>query len=153
VADFVALPDRHYPRAKIKWVEVELSDLLDVYNEIVVALRADNDEITRQYFDPEFVVYEDPGMPYGGVLHGPDAFITLRRKVRKFWDLAFIAKCIEPNGDKLVAVFNATGVPGSAVDGLETVVTVVWTFRGAKAVEARVLYYDTPRLSSALVKG
>jgi len=127
-----------------------VSQLLDVYNEIVVALRADNDEITRGFFDAEFVVYEDPGMPYGGILHGPDAFIRLRRKVRKLWDLAFVAKCIEPNGDKLVAVFNATGVPGSAVDGLETVVTVVWTFRGAKAVEARVLYYDTPRLSSAL---
>jgi ketosteroid isomerase-like protein len=118
-----------------------------------VALRAENDEITRQFFDPEFIVYEDPGMPYGGILHGPDAFIMLRRKVRKFWNLAFIAKCIEPNGDKLVAVFKATGVPGSAVDGLETVVAVVWTFRDDKAVEARVLYYDTPRLSLALAQG
>ena len=130
-----------------------MSDLLDVYDDIVVALRADNDEITRQFFHPEFIVYEDPGMPYGGILHGPDAFINLRRKVRKFWNLAFIAKCVEPNGDTLVAVFKFTGVPGSAVDGIETVVTVVWTFRDGKAVEARVLYYDTPRLSLALAQG
>ena len=130
-----------------------MSDLLKLYDEIVVALRAENDDITRQFFDPQFIVYEDPGMPYGGILHGPDAFIALRRKVRKFWNLSFIAKCIEPNGDKLVAVFKFTGVPGSAAGGLETVVTVIWTFRDDKAVEARVLYYDTPSLSLALAKG
>ena len=129
-----------------------MSDLLSIYNEIVVALRAEEDSVTLQYFHPDFVVYEDPGMPYGGVFKGGMSFIELRRKVRKIWNLSFIAKCEEAGGNTFVAVFKATGVPGGPTDSMETVVTVVWTFDGRQALEARVIYYDTPRLAAALAK-
>ncbi len=128
----------------------QMSAMLSRYNEIVVALRAENDAETVKFFHPDFVVHEDPGMPYGGGLRGPDAFIALRRKVRKFWNLDFIAKCEEVGGKTFVAVFRASGVAGSPVDGMETVVTVVWTFEDGLAKDARVLYYDTPRLAAAL---
>jgi hypothetical protein len=89
-------------------------------------------------------------MPYGGVMRGPDKFITLRRKVRKFWDLAFIAKCEEVGGKTFVAVFRATGAAGAVTEGIETMVTVVWTFEDGLAKDAHVIYYDTPRLSAVL---
>ena len=127
-----------------------MSDLFSLYNEIVVALRAEDDSVTLKYFHPDFVVYEDPGMPYGGVFKGGDKFIELRRKVRQFWNLSFIAKCAEQDGNTFVAVFKATGVAGGPTDSMETVVTVVWTFQDQQALEARVIYYDTPRLAAAL---
>jgi hypothetical protein len=127
-----------------------MSDLIALYDRIAQALRAEDDSVTLQFFTQDFVVHEDPGMPYGGVFHGPDKFIALRRKVRKIWNLQFIAKCAEPDGRTMVAVFKATGVPGGLADSLEAFVNVVWTFRGDMASEARVFYYDTPRLAAAL---
>lgn len=129
-----------------------MSDMLSRYNQIVDALRADNDEETLKFFHPDFVVHEDPGMPYGGVFRGPGQFIALRHKVRRFWNLDFIAKCEEVGGKTFVAVFRATGVAGGPTEGMETMVTVVWTFQDGLALDAHVIYYDTPRLSAALAK-
>lgn len=127
-------------------------DLFALYDEIVIALRGDDDEHTLTFFHPDFVVHEDPGMPYGGEFRGGDKFIELRRKVKQYWNLAFIAKCADQDGRTFVAVFKATGVTGGPTEAMETVVTVVWTFENGQALEARVLYFDTPRLAAALAK-
>ena len=39
-----------------------MSVMLALYDEIVRAQRAADDEVTIKLFHPEFVVYEDPGM-------------------------------------------------------------------------------------------
>ena len=127
-----------------------MSDLIAIYNQLVVALRAEEDSVTRTFFDPSFVVHEDPGMPYGGDFRGADGFIALRRKVRQYWKLEILSKCAEPGGNRLVIVLKLTGHPDGPTASLETMVTVVWTFRGDKAVEATVLYFDTPRLAAAI---
>lgn len=127
-----------------------MADLFKIYDEIVVALRSEDDSAAMKYFHPDFVIHEDPGMPYGGVFKGADKFIELRRKVRAIWNLSFIARCADQDGKTFVAVFRATGVRGGLAESMETVVTVVWTFQDERALEARVLYYDTPRLSAAL---
>jgi ketosteroid isomerase-like protein len=130
-----------------------MSDLFKLYEDIVVALRAGDDIHTLTYFHPDFVVHEDPGMPYGGEFKGGQAFIDLRHKVKKFWNLAFIARCADQDGRHFVAVFKATGVEEAPTQGLETVVTVVWTFEGGQALEARVIYFDTPRMAAAIARG
>lgn len=130
-----------------------MADLIAIYNELVPALRAEVDSVTRTFFHPDFVVHEDPGMPYGGTYHGADGFVALRRKVREYWSLEILSKCAEPGGDRLVIVLKLTGHPHGPTASLETMVTVVWTFRGDKAQEARVLYYDTPRLAAAMSRG
>lgn len=127
-----------------------MSDPIALYYQIVVALRADDDEVTRKLFDPSFVVYEDPGLPYGGVFHGGDAFIALRKKVSALFALKILYVCAEPNGDRIAVVFDATGRPDKPTAGIETTVTVLWTFRDDKAVEAKVIYYDTPKVVAAL---
>ena len=126
-----------------------MPDRIALYWEIVVALRAEVDEVTLKYFDPSFVVYEDPGLPYGGTFYGPDAFIALRRKVSKFFALKILYICAEPDGDRIAVVFSATGRPDAPTASVETVVTVLWTFVGEKAVEARVIYFDTPKVAAA----
>jgi ketosteroid isomerase-like protein len=74
----------------------------------------------------------------------------LRHKVRTYWALAIDAKCVSPEGDRLVIVLKLTGHPDGPLAGIETLVTVVWAFRDGKAVEARVLYFDTPAITKAL---
>jgi hypothetical protein len=129
-----------------------MSDPAELYMEIITAMRSGNFDVAGKYFDPAFVVHEDPGMPYGGVLKGADAFFKLRRKVYDTWGegcLKLLFVCGD-KGDHATANFKITGRPGTSVANLESFVTVVWTFRNGLATEARVFYYDTPRLSRAL---
>jgi ketosteroid isomerase-like protein len=42
------------------------------------------------------------------------------------------------------------GKPGNSTEPVETLVNEIWEFRDGKAVEARVWYFDTPRLSQAI---
>jgi ketosteroid isomerase-like protein len=127
-----------------------MADRIALYYEIVKALRAGDDEVTRQYFDPSFIVYEDEGLPYGGVYRGSDAFIQLRKKVSALFALKILYVCAEPDGDRVAVVFSATGRPEAPTRSVETTVTVLWTFRGERAVEARVIYYNTPQVAAAL---
>lgn len=127
-----------------------MADRIALYYEIVRALRADDDEVTRKYFDPSFTVHEDEGLPYGGVYRGSNAFIALRKKVSALFVLKILYVCAEPDGDRIVVVFSATGRPEAPTAAVETTVTVLWTFRDQVAVEARVIYYDTPKIAAAL---
>jgi len=95
------------------------------YDDIIMALLAEEDNVTRKLFDPDFVVHEDTSMPHGGDTTG---------------------------GDGMGAMLSATGLPGGPVDGLETFVTVHWLFRDRLALEARVFYYGTPALAAALTR-
>lgn len=129
-----------------------MSDPAELYMKIITAMRSGNFDVADKYFDPEFVVHEDPGMPYGGVLKGSDAFFKLRRKVYDTWGEGCL-KLLFVCGDKVdhaTANFKIVAQPGGKVQNLESFVTVVWTFRNDLATEARVFYYDTPRLSQAL---
>lgn len=125
-------------------------DLVSIYDQMVVALRAEKDEVTRPFFHPGFVVHEDLGLPYGGTFHGADGFIALRRKVRTFWSIEILSKCASADGTCLVVVLKMTGLPTGPTAGMETMVTVVWTFLDGKASEATVLYFNTPPIASAI---
>lgn len=129
-----------------------MADLIAVYDKMIVSLRADDDATTRTYFHPSFVVREDPGMPYGGVYEGADGFIALRHKVRTYWTLKILSRCVAPEADRLVIVLQMTGLPDGPLAGMETMVTVVWTFEGDKAKEAQVLYYNTPVIADAIAR-
>ena len=92
-------------------------------------------------------------MAYGGRYEGGEGFLQLRRKVYDVWGpgamhLLFI--CGDPDGNHASAHFRLVGRPKGATEPVEGHVTVVWTFRDDLAAEARVFYYDTPRLNEAL---
>jgi ketosteroid isomerase-like protein len=133
-----------------------MSDPLALYSRILVALRAGDDAATLRLFDPAFVIHEDPGMPYGGVLHGGENFLALFRKVYRTWGegcLELLFKVGDPASNHAVGVFKLTDRRAEVGEPIESYVTLVWTFRDDLAVEARVFYYDTPRLSAALAAG
>ena len=127
-----------------------MPDLIAIYDRLVIALRGDDDAFTRSFFHPDFTVQEDFGLPYGGTFDGADGFIALRHKVRSYWALEIVSKCVAPEGDRMVIVLKLTGHADGPLAGMETLVCVVWTFRGDKAAEAKVLYFDTPAITQAL---
>lgn len=127
-----------------------MPDLIALYDRLVIALRGNDDEAARAFFHADFKVHEDFGLPYGGTFDGADGFIALRHKVRTYWALEIVAKCAAPEGDRMVIVLKLTGHADGPLAGMETLVCVVWTFRGDKAEEARVLYFDTPAIAEAL---
>jgi len=127
-----------------------MPDLIALYDRLVIALRGNDDEAARAFFHDDFVVHEDFGLPYGGTFQGAGGFIALRHKVRSYWALEIVSKCVAPEGDRMVIVLKMTGHPGGPLAGMETLVCVVWTFRGEKAEQAKVLYFDTPAIARAL---
>jgi ketosteroid isomerase-like protein len=129
-----------------------MSDPVALYTAILDALKAGDDEATLRLFAPDFVIHEDPGMPYGGEMSGGERFIRLRDKVYESWGencLELLFKMGDPDGDHSAGVFRLTDRRSGAAP-TESYVTVLWTFRDDLAVEVRVFYYDTPRLSRAL---
>jgi ketosteroid isomerase-like protein len=130
-----------------------MSDAVLLYMQLITAMRGSDDSAALKLFAPDFVAYEDPGMPYGGRYEGGEGFLRLRRKVYDIWGsgaLNLLFVCGDPDGAHASAHFKLVGRPQGAAEPIEGDVTVVWTFRDDLAVEARVFYFDTPRLSAAL---
>lgn len=130
-----------------------MSDPVLLYRRLLAAMRSGDDAAALAFFAPDFVAYEDPGMVYGGRYEGGEGFLQLRRKVYDVWgpgamNLLFV--CGDPEGSHASAHFQLVGRPRGATAPVEGHVTVVWTFREDLATEARVFYFDTPRLSEAL---
>lgn len=122
-----------------------------LYDEFRAALRAEDGSV-QAFFHPDFVAYEDPGLPYGGVFRGGESFVALRRKVYETWG----PNCLELQyrvGDDdghAIAYFKLTGRPAGSDETVESYVTLVWAFEDGLAKEARILYYNTPLLTQAL---
>lgn len=130
-----------------------MSDPVLLYKRLLAAMRGGDDSAALPLFAPDFVAYEDPGMPYGGRYHGGEGFLRLRRKVYDIWGpgaLNLLFVCGDPAGGHASAHFRLAGRAPGAAGPVEGHVSVVWTFRDDLAVEARVFYFDTPRLSAAL---
>lgn len=129
-----------------------MADPVALYSAILDALKAGDDAATLRLFAPDFVIHEDPGMPYGGEMKGAERFIRLRDKVYESWGencLELLFKMGDPDGAHAAGVFRLTDRrPGAA--STESYVTVLWTFRDKLATEVRIFYYDTPRLAKAL---
>lgn len=130
-----------------------MADPVALYTRILTSLRGGDDEATLRLFAPDFVIHEDPGMPYGGELRGGEAFLMLFRKVYASWGeqcLQLLFKLGDGDGGHAAGVFKLTGRRPGLPEPIESFVTVVWTFRDDLAAEVRIFYYDTPRLAAAL---
>jgi len=106
-------------------------------------------------FDPNFIMYEDGGMPYGGVFHGPSGFRKVQTTVYETWrdhTIDPVTILEEPDGDRICLVIRFTGKPGKTDEVVETYVNEIWTVRDGKAVEARVWYWDSDRLSKIMTR-
>ena len=133
-----------------------MSNPADCYFALVEALKAEDEAATRALIAPDFVMYEDEGMPYGGVYRGPDGFFELIAKVWGTWGGTHfepLYQIADPAGSRICAVVGFRGTPGQSTEPVEALINEVWEFRDGQAVEARVWYFDAPRLCRAIAGG
>lgn len=130
-----------------------MSNATDLYFQLVDAIKAGDDDATRALISPDFVLYQDGGMPYGGTYRGPDEFMKLCKEVWTLWggtQFEPLYQIADPDGTRICAVVYFKAKPGQASEPVDTTLSEVWEFRDGQAVEARIWYFDTKRLSAAL---
>lgn len=102
---------------------------------------------------PDFIVFEDFGMPYGGIYRGPDGFAELVSKVVATWD-GLQTECLslldEPGGDGVLMVMRLTGRSHSSGRTVEAQTSEFWRISNGRLAEGRVWYFDTPTVAAAL---
>lgn len=132
-----------------------LSTSLDLYFDLVDAIQSGDDEATRALISPDFVLYQDGGMPYGGVYRGPDEFMKLCGEVWALWGGSHFEpqyQLIEPGGTRICAVVYFRANIAGTDETVDTMLSEIWDFKDGQAVEARIWYHDTPRLTAALAR-
>jgi ketosteroid isomerase-like protein len=130
-----------------------MSSATELLSALVDALKAGDEQATRALISPDFVIHLDGGMPYGGSYHGPDGFLKLTTTVFSAWggsDFEPQYQLTDETGSRVCTVVRFTGKPEGSSETLETMLSEIWEFRNDQAVEARVWYFDTDRLSIAL---
>lgn len=133
-----------------------MTNPIDLYFALVDALKAEDEAATRALIAEDFVMHEDSGMPYGGIYRGPDGFFELIGKVWNTWGGSHFEpqyQIADPAGSKVCAVVLFRGTPGKSTEPVEALINEVWEFRDGQAVEARVWYFDSPKLCQAILKG
>lgn len=102
--------------------------------------------------DPEIVVHEAAGLPYGGEYHGPEGMGALLQKLNTVLE-GFQVKPEQyfVSGDDVAALIRVTGrgrLTGQAVD---MPVMEVWRIKNGRAVMIRPFYWDTAEFSKLTV--
>ena len=105
---------------------------------------------------PDFVIHEDPGMPYGGVYRGPEGFVKLVSNVVAAWD-GLQTECLsfldEPGGDGILIIIRNFGRAPGTGKPLEVLTSEYWRIADGMLLEGRVWYYDSPTAAAALLEG
>jgi ketosteroid isomerase-like protein len=130
-----------------------VSNAVDSLSALVEALKSGDEDATRALISPDFVIHLDGGMPYGGTYYGPDGFLKLTATVFTAWggsDFEPQYQLTDETGSRVCTVVRFTGRPEGSSETLETMLSEIWEFRNGRAVEARVWYFDTDRLSKAI---
>ena len=128
------------------------SDPIALYDALRAALHK-RDGSVLAHFAPDFVVHEDPGMPYGGTFHGAEHFVRLFHEVYSTFGgrpIELLWKCRDDQGHVMV-YFKLSGQPEKSPEPVSSYVAIAWTFENGLAKEARISYFDTPRLSKAIL--
>jgi hypothetical protein len=129
-----------------------MGDALVLHSKLVEATKALDNESTRSLIAPDFVIYEDESLPFGGSYHGPDGFIELCQKVwTAFGGPHFeVLYRLEEHGGNRMCTVNRFVAKTNAGRPIEALVNEVWEFRDGKAVEARVWYFGATDIARAM---
>lgn len=117
------------------------------------AMTSEDESALRALVHPDFVMYEDPGMPYGGVFKGPDAFVRVALAVKESWREQRLEKLHyseSPETSSVSIAFRMRARAKTTGEPVEIFLSEIWKFRDGLGVEAYVWYWNTPSLVSAL---
>jgi ketosteroid isomerase-like protein len=105
-----------------------------------------------QYLSPELVVYEDAGMPYGGVYHGVAGFLDMLGKITRSYSGMEITRLRAFDGDNddiavQIRVRARSALTGAAV---EAMTSEIYTIVDGRLTELWVWYWNTPAIGRTL---
>ncbi|WP_331771132.1 nuclear transport factor 2 family protein (plasmid) [Embleya sp. NBC_00888] len=101
--------------------------------------------------DPDVVMYQSPGLPYGGPRHGPSGIEDFMAAMSEAWqDMEFLEQRFAVDGDS-VAILNHGLLTARATGRvLDTWVMQMITIRNGLIIEIRPFYWDTKAVDAAL---
>ncbi|MCB1464424.1 MAG: nuclear transport factor 2 family protein [Nitratireductor sp.] len=113
------------------------------------ALKVGDFESIAEWLDPEFVVHEAAGLPYGGTYRGAEGWRELSRAVvTQYSDFRFEPlELIESVDGNLVVRFAISGRSCRSGKEFSTTVLEFWRFRNGLLAEILPHYWDTHLLA------
>jgi ketosteroid isomerase-like protein len=117
----------------------------------MAALQAGDRDALAGMMHPDFRVEEAESLPYGGVYHGVDGWMTLARAVTKTWKGFQISPIEFPGGsqDRFLVRFRISGASRRTGKPFESTVLELWSFREDRLIEIAPYYFDTHALVMA----
>ena len=101
-------------------------------------------EMIKATVDPDFVVAQAPGLPYGGDYRGVEGYLEVQEKIRsELLDLSVEDLEIVAEGDTVLTMFRMLGTSSSTGNKYDMRQVEVWRFRDGKLVSLTPFYYDT----------
>ncbi|WP_331766851.1 nuclear transport factor 2 family protein [Embleya sp. NBC_00896] len=100
---------------------------------------------------PDVVMYQAPGLPYGGERHGPSGIEDFVAALSEAWrEFEFLEQRFVVDGDTVVILNRARLTARSTGHVLETWLMQMMTVRDGLIVEIRPFYWDTKAVDAAL---
>lgn len=121
----------------------------ETFDRIAVLLRTGDFGTIATMLEPDFVLHEAGGLPYGGIYHGADGWRAVSRAVVKTWaDFTFEPIAVYEAADTLIVNFKIAGKSRRTGRAFSTTVLEIWRFRGARLREIVPYYWDTAALAA-----
>lgn len=110
---------------------------------------AEGRAVVQALFDPNFVLIEPEGLPYGGTYHGPEGWWEAGRRITSTWsDLKLEPIFIkgDPDGEDFALFLKLSGRSAKTGTPFQTTVLEHWVVRKGKLVKIQPHYFDTKYL-------
>ena len=124
-------------------------DKCGFWDRFMAALVTGDSHSLSTMLDPDFVLYEADGLPYGGVYRGVQGCLDLSAAVGQTWK-GYSARRLEfvcESDDVLVIRLALSGTSRKTGISFETTALELWRFKYDKLVEIMPYYWDTHLLS------
>lgn len=102
--------------------------------------------------DPDVVMYQSPGLPYGGPRYGPEGIEDFMAAMGEAWrDMEFLEQRFAIDGERAAILNHGLLTARATGRVLDTWVMQMITIRDGLITEIRPFYWDTKAVDAALI--
>jgi ketosteroid isomerase-like protein len=129
-----------------------MSELQSFHSDLITAVSTQDIPRIRSLIDPDFVIYYDSSLPFGGAYRGVNGFFAVLSELMLTLhdvETQHLNYMEDANGEQYSVIIRLTARMPDIDRQVETHVSELWTVRNGKAVEARVWYWGAAALLTA----
>ena len=125
---------------------------LDVVNQLLTAVHADDQDQIAQVFHPDLTILEPENLPYPGTYRGVEGFHTIKAKIAELAELGIEDWQPVQAGDRVMVTM--TGVFTSKRSGrtVRMPMVEIYSVQDGRIIEIDVYYKDTAKMSVLLAE-